>query len=478
MPGDEDQDVLPAGHQPRSRSWVAGKVLPGAVASAVRRGRSVPVRRRDWQIAMGQGTEHTVTVMTMKERATLSEPDSHPVEAVASGGLTAVRSAEPRVARLIARCVHGFEWLCADEITERLPAADEIVLSRREITFRLTELSLDLLALRSIDDVFVEVGQVAGVGISKDVPYRLARQLVALPWPAHLELVRMLRPMPAAPLLDVVASIEGRRRFNRYEVENTFGELLARLTGGTCLARSATGRTPGEPDLTARIFIRGQTAVAALRLGAQPLHRRAYKQDTGPGTLHPPVAAALVRLAKPLPGSSVLDPFCGDGTIAIETALAYPQTRVIASDIDPVRVRNATRNAARADARLALLTADALLTTAAGNVDAIVTNPPWNLAVDASGGLARSLVPLWRRVPAFLIPGGRLVSITETELDIPAALHRAGLAVGMAIQVRLAGRVSHVVLAGPGDSAPQVPDGAARWRDRAIAAGVVTSTGF
>ena len=392
--------------------------------------------------------------------------------------MTSVRSGEPRVATLIARCVHGFEWLSADEIADRLPDADEIALFRREITFQLPELSADLLTLRGIDDVFVEVGQVAGVGTSRDAPYGLAQQLVALPWPAHLDRVRRLRPVPAAPLLDVVASIEGRRNFNRYGVENTFGELLARLTSGTYLARSATGRMPGEPDLTVRIFVRGQTAVAALRLGAQPLHRRAYKQDTGPGTLHPPVAAALARLVDPLPGRTILDPFCGDGTIAVETALAYPRTRVIASDIDPIRVRHATHNAGRAGARVALSTADALLTTAAGDIDALVTNPPWNLAVDASGGLARSLVPFWRRVPEFLVPGGRLVAITETELNVPAALRRAGLAVGMAIQVRLAGRVSHVVLAGPGNLAPQVSEGAARWRDRAIAAGVVTSTGF
>ena len=252
---------------------------------------------------------------------------------------------EPRVATLIARCVHGLEWLCADEIAERLPDADDMALSRREITFRLPKLSLDLLALRSVDDVFVEVGQLAGVGTSKDTPPTLARRLVALPWAAHLDGLRRLRQIPAAPLFDVVASIEGRRNFNRYAVENAFGESLARLTGGTHLARSATGRTPGEPDLTVRIFVRGQTAVAALRLGAWPLHRRTYKQDTGPGTLHPPVAAALARLADPLPGDAVLDPFCGDGTIAIETALVYPQARVIASDIDPVRVRHATRNA-------------------------------------------------------------------------------------------------------------------------------------
>jgi 23S rRNA G2445 N2-methylase RlmL len=397
---------------------------------------------------------------------------------VASGSVSAARPGGRPDATLIARCVHGFEWICADEVTARLADAGDLALSRREITFRLSDLSHQVFQLRTVDDVFVEVGQVSGVGTSKDVPHELARRLVALPWPVQLERVRRLRVIPAAPLVDVVASIEGRRGFNRFAVENTFGELLARLTGGTYLSRSAAGRMPGEPDLTVRIFVRDQTAVAALRIGAQPLHRRAYKQDTGPGTLHPPVAAALARLADPLAGSAVLDPFCGDGTIAIETALAYPQARVRASDIDPARVRHATRNAGRAGVHPALSAADALLTTAAGDVDVLVTNPPWNLAVEAGGELARSLVPFWRRVPELLAPTGRLVAVTEADLDAPAALRRAGLDVGMAIQVRLAGRVSHVVLAGTGGSTPQVPHGAARWRERAIAARVVTSTGF
>jgi 23S rRNA G2445 N2-methylase RlmL len=397
---------------------------------------------------------------------------------VSSGSVTAAPRGVPADATLIARCVHGFEWICADEVTARLTDAAQIALSRREITFRLPDLSHHLFELRTVDDVFVEVGQVSGVGTSKDVPHELARRLEALPWPIQLERVRRLRAIPAAPLIDVVASIEGRRGFNRFAVENTSGESLARLIGGTYLARSATGRTPGEPDLAVRIFVRGQSAVAALRIGAQPLHRRAYKQDTGPGTLHPPVAAALARLAEPLPGSAVLDPFCGDGTIAIETELAYPQARVTASDIDAARVRHATHNAERAGVHPALLTADALLTKAAGDVDALVTNPPWNLAVEAGGALARSLVPFWRRVPELLAPTGRLIAVTEADLDAPAALRRAGLDVGMAIQVRLAGRVSHVVLAGTGGSTPQVPEGAARWRERAIAARVVTSTGF
>src|SRR5213080_4784960 len=240
----------------------------------------------------------------------------------------------------IARAVHGIEWVCAEEIARTLPAGD-VRLARREVTFRLPSVDDRLHALRTVDDVFVRVGELGDVGTTKDALPVLARRLAALDWSA------------AAPgavpgrRFDVVASIEGRRTYNRYAVEAAAGAALAPVLGATFVARTDAG-SAGESDVTVRLFLRGPVAVAALRLGARPLHRRAYKQDTGPGTLHPPLAAALARLAAPAGGEHVLDPFCGDGTLAIEAALAYPDARVTGTDIDPARVANARANAQRA----------------------------------------------------------------------------------------------------------------------------------
>jgi 23S rRNA G2445 N2-methylase RlmL len=385
-----------------------------------------------------------------------------------------------RAARVLVRCVHGLEWLCADEIGAALPAAGRLELARREITLDLPVLDPALLALRTADDAFVEVGQVGGAGTTKDSVPGLARAIAALPWADRVADVRRLRTVPAAPLVDVVVSIEGRRSYNRFAVENAVGALLALLVGGTYLRRTATGRDEGTPDLAVRVFVRGDTAVAALRVGDAPLHRRAYKQDTGPGTLHPPAAAALARLAGPV--SRVLDPFGGDGTIAIEAALAHPGALVRASDADPARLRNAEANAERAGVTVEFSRAEAAALAgrdAGAAADAVVTNPPWNLAVDGAGSVRESLGPFWRRVPELLAPGGRLVALTEAELDVPDALRHAGFAVGLATRIRIAGRVAHVVVAAPpGHPAPDLPAGAARWRDRAVATGVTTRSGF
>ncbi|WP_369174801.1 hypothetical protein AB5J49_45920 [Streptomyces sp. R28] len=60
----------------------------------------------------------------------------------------------------------------------------------------------------------------------------------------------------------------------------------------------------------------GTHATLLLRLGRRPAHRRAYRNATIAGTLHPPVAAAMAQAAELRPGQRVLDPCCGAGTPA------------------------------------------------------------------------------------------------------------------------------------------------------------------
>lgn len=383
-------------------------------------------------------------------------------------------------ARLVARAVRGLEWAAAAEISSRLPEAAGIGLSTREITFRLPALTPQALGLRIADDLFLEVGRIPGVGPARDVPSLAARRIAALDWAGALARLGSIRPLPDRPRFDVVASLEGRRNYNRFAVENAVGAALQPVLHGSHLARSSAGRQPGEPDLTVRIFVHDAEARAALRLAERPLHRRSYKQDTGAGTLHPPVAAALAWLADPVGAATAADPFCGDGTIAIETSFCYPTSRVLASDIDPVRLRNTGRNAARAGFQLSLERIDAgYLPWPRRSVDAVITNPPWNVAVNATGQLRRSLDRFWRQLPPLLAPGGRLCLIADAELGAPGRLRQMGYQLVLATQIRVAGRVSHLLLGAPGGlDPPQIPAALAWWRERARTDGVITETGF
>ncbi|MGH3980837.1 MAG: methyltransferase [Pseudonocardiaceae bacterium] len=382
------------------------------------------------------------------------------------------------VAQVVVRCVHGLEWVAAAEVDASLPGASDIAISRREITFSLPELNPRVLDLRCADDAFLDVGEVPAGRTKADLP-DLARDVARLDWHAAATAIGALRGN-ASSTFDCVVSIEGKRSYNRYAAEDAVGDTLREVLGLRFLSRSSAGVAFAEqPDMTVRLFLRGTTATAALRIDRRPLHRRAYKLATGPGTLHPPLAAALAAMIG-RGGLAVHDPFCGDGTLAIETALRWPTSRVTAGDIDPERVANTRVNAERAGVDVAVSTADAGDIARLGTrLDLLLTNPPWDLAVTPRGHLRSSSWTFWSDAATALRGSGRVCSVTDATLDVPQGLRERGFAVGLATRLRLAGRVVHVSFAGaPGSAAPQLPSDLASWRHRAISEGVITERGF
>ncbi|MGH3302380.1 MAG: methyltransferase [Streptosporangiaceae bacterium] len=393
-------------------------------------------------------------------------------------GLHAVAGADGRTA-IIARSVHGLEWVCAWEACNGGAAADGVRLSRRQVDFEVGPSASWVLGLRTADDVFVRVATIDGVGRTKGDLHALGQAAAALDWRRTLDCIQAVRELPEHGSFDVVASIEGRRSYNRFAVERSIGLAIAPTLGATFAERNGSARAGADSEFTVRVFVHDHQATIAVRLGRRPLHRRAYKVSTGPGTLHPPVAAALVALGAPTAGT-LADPFCGDGTIAIEAACARPQLRIMASDVDPLRVHNASENAGRAGVDIGIRLADAVtFADGVADVDAIITNPPWNQAVSPSGHLRTSGREFFDSFAGSLGPKGVLCCIADADLGVPAMVARRGWQLALEQRVRLAGRVADVSLAAPpGSSLPALPAGLASWREAALAAGVVTESGF
>jgi len=413
---------------------------------------------------------------------------------------------------MIARCVRGLEWVLAAEVADRLAASD-IQLSERRVSFTLPDLTPDLLALRTADDVLLHLGVLDGIDHTHAALADLPRELARIDFDRALDRLETVRKLPARLSFDVVAGLLGRRNYNRFAVEDTAGEFLTDTLGAQYLSRNPAARsgTPAASDLTFRLDLHDDCADVSLRLPRRPLHRRPWKLDTGPGTLHPPLAAALAQIAAaipdltaptPSPGTpttpaTALDPFCGDGTIAIELALTFPGLAVLAADLDADRLHNAQANAARAFPTLTPTTTSVnttnqppapvqFLLADAGHTswpdapfDLLVTNPPWDRSVGAAGALADTLDPFWQQVPASLTEHGRVCTIADADLDMPDHLRRIGYAVSLTQTVRLAGRVSHVVLATPpGSREVRLSPTLELWRERAIQAGIVSTEGF
>ncbi|MEU1719987.1 methyltransferase domain-containing protein [Nonomuraea sp. NPDC005692] len=345
----------------------------------------------------------------------------------------------------VARAVRGTEPLVAAEIRRaRLGAV--VGVRHREVWFEVRP-GAGLLGLRTADDVLLAAAVVDGVGHGRSALARLARAARGIDLGA-----------PGGPDVEVSASFVGRRNYTRHEIEDAVGTELARSWRLRYHSRRDGGRPPAGATAW-RVTIEGDQAVIARRAGDRPLHRRPYKTASIPGTLHPPLAAAMAQLAglgaEGFRGV-VLDPCCGAGTTLIEAHALAPRAglaRFAGFDRDPAAVA-----AAAANARAALPPDDpdpfrwgladaGRLPVADGSVRRVLVNPPWGRQVPPRGLLGPGLEALWREVRRVLEPGGLAVALLH---DDPGAGGTpggapAGFAVEQAVRVSLSGR--HPVIA-------------------------------
>jgi 23S rRNA G2445 N2-methylase RlmL len=133
-----------------------------------------------------------------------------------------------------------------------------------------------------------------------------------------------------------------------------------------------------------RLFIDRTVAYISVRLTAQSLMHRDYKKLSKPGSLRPTVAAAMVYLATRFrTGLSVVDNFCGSGTILCEaTAMG---SKAAGGDIDAesvsVTLSNLRSVVARRDPAVRVL--DAVKTRwPDGDFDCAISNLPWGKQID------------------------------------------------------------------------------------------------
>ncbi|MBF6329591.1 methyltransferase domain-containing protein [Nocardia transvalensis] len=383
--------------------------------------------------------------------------------------------------RLVARCVRGLESIVAADIL-RLGLGKIFELGHREIHFEQPRPHPATTRLWTADDVFVLVGCAPDIGSTKDSVAALEELAAAL----QPRLLRESRcgcggPDGFGSGVEVSASFLGRRNFNRYDVEDVVGRALARRLGLRYHTRR-NGTRPPESCSAWRVHLDGTRARLLLRLADRPLHRRAYKQHTIPGTLHPPLASAMAHLADIRPGNQVLDPCCGAGTLLIEASLLQPTASYTGFDLNPTAIQAAQRNITTMSACLPPAQADSArehagtprtpaesiwlrrgsaaepahgeaeirradageLPLREGSVDRVVCNPPWGEQVLGRGLLAGDSRRLWGELRRVVAAEGIAVVLVPDPGELAAAVN-AGFAPTYVQQVRVSGRQSFLV---------------------------------
>jgi 23S rRNA G2445 N2-methylase RlmL len=309
---------------------------------------------------------------------------------------------------VLVRTVTGLEWLAAEELAVAGHRVVEV--GKRQVVVEPASRAVS--SPRLADDWFVVYAAVADPGHTKAA---LTGAAQALGRALDTALDSALDSAPGdRRAFAVTASFVGVRNYNRFDIEDLVGARIAELTGGQYHSRRY-GVVPPAERAEWRVVLDGKTLWVGLRPYAVPLHRRAWRTRTVRGSLHPPVAAAMARLAGIAPGHTVLDPFCGAGTLLLEAHAVEPQATYVGSDRDPAALAAARENAAGArrtgDAARVRRTGDAAGVRRTGDTaitwrradaarlsttaDRIITNPPWDVRL--SIGDLTPYIRQWRQ---------------------------------------------------------------------------------
>lgn len=220
------------------------------------------------------------------------------------------------------------------------------------------------------------------------------------------------------------------RLYHSGAVAERVAGVLAPLAGRVEAGGGGQGDDPGDDGEAQLVVVRllNDRCTISLDTSGALLHQRGYRLASGKAPLRETLGAALLMVSGWAPGTPLVDPFCGSGTLAIEGAMmarriapglgrgfalerwpgidaavmarlrAEARERqlpaagspIVASDRDAGAVDSARANAERAgvapDITFAVR-AVSHLSPPEGGIGSVVTNPPYGVRVGGEGEL-------------------------------------------------------------------------------------------
>ncbi|MEM7657565.1 MAG: methyltransferase domain-containing protein [Bacteroidota bacterium] len=202
----------------------------------------------------------------------------------------------------------------------------------------------------------------------------------------------------------------GEQAFSSYDV--------AVLTGAIINRRYDLPVNLEDYDLDIRVQIQEEYCWIGIQWTRVPLSQRFERPYFRRVSLKLTTAWALLQLADIPPASeaTLLDPFCGSGTILLEAAAVFPHLQLYGSDLFPEVVEGASQNLAAFDLseRVSLRQQDARHLSehwAENSVDVLVTNPPFGLQMGRKLNLFWFYHDLLAQAARIVKPDGRVVML-------------------------------------------------------------------
>ena len=177
---------------------------------------------------------------------------------------------------------------------------------------------------------------------------------------------------------------------------------------------------------------------------------RSAEKKLRPGELPPQLAWLLCYAGELKQGETVIDPFCGYGSIPEAALKHFHIGKFIASDSDPGCIKITRSRPGLNNERCEIRGADAfsgLEFIPEGSVDAIVTDPPWGLYKETDIPLGKFYEKTLALFSKLLRNGGRAVilSAAREEFESAAAITK-GLSMENKIPVLVSGKKAAVYL--------------------------------
>lgn len=145
--------------------------------------------------------------------------------------------------------------------------------------------------------------------------------------------------------------------------------------------------------------------------------RRDWQKQYVPAGINPALAYILCQLADIEADDTVIDPFCGSGTIAVSAALYFQPRTTLAADLSGAAVNKAIANFKSAGIPKRNYTVFrsniSQLKMQRNSLDKVISNLPFGVRNSDHQKNVKAYTQLAQRMKSMLRPGGKLVLLTQ-----------------------------------------------------------------